>query len=365
MQILVILFSVYAILIFWLISGWKKNQIYHLNKDICTNISTSIVVACKNESKTLPHLLLALKNQTTKNFELILIDDHSTDNTWELMNNIDDFHNVQILKSAGKGKKQALKTGIEHSSNNLIITTDADCIPTSTWIQTIINFYEKYSPDLILGPVEIKSNDSFFENIQQLEFQTLIASGAGAAGNNQAIMCNGANLAFKRNEWLNHFDDLKPQIQSGDDIFFLHALKRKGRKIRFLKSAQAMVFTNACTSIRQLYFQRKRWASKAPSYTDATTIIVALIVLCVNMIQVFIAITTMFNTNLTIYLVITSFIKMLIDWYFIQQTNDIFVNRKTVQSVLALTVLYPFYIFISAFAGITQGLIDKRKDNFR
>ncbi len=356
---------IYATLITWLIVGWRKSSCFIKSESINHSFRASIVVACKNEATTLPLLLEALKNQTYTNFELILVDDNSTDNTFQLMQTANSFQDVIILKSNRKGKKQALKTGIEQASNQLIITTDADCTPSSTWIQTILNFYEQQSPDLIIGPVEMKTDNSLFQNIQQLEFQSLIAAGAGAAGNKQAIMCNGANLAFHKSEWLAQFSQLKPHLQSGDDVFYLHALKREGRKIGFLNSKQALVFTKSCTSIKQFYNQRKRWASKAPSYTDTYTIVIALIIFGTSSIQLISAIASLFNTAYILHFALITSVKCIIDWIFINHTNDLFEKRKTAKSTIALTVVYPFYITIAAFAGIAQNLIGKRKESFR
>lgn len=365
MLILVLTLCIYACLISWFIVGWRKTKEFIEDENTDKNSKATIVVACKNEAQKLPHLLQALANQSNQNFQLILVDDNSTDNSFEIMQLSKEFSDMLILKSTGIGKKQALKTGIEQASNELIITTDADCLPVSTWLQSIYAFHNQYNPDLIIGPVEIKSPTTFFESLQQLEFQTLIASGAGAAGNNQAIMCNGANLAFHKSDWLAHYNAIKPHLQSGDDVFLLHTLKHEGRNIQFLKSKKAMVFTSACSTLKQFYKQRKRWASKAPSYSDTTTIIVALIILGVNSMLFFLAIASIINHNYIVYLLVSVSTKFLIDWYFIGQTNHIFENKKTVRSIVALTVVYPLYIVISAFAGIAQGLNDKRKDSFQ
>lgn len=365
MVVVILMISIYVCLIAWFIVGWHKTATLKLNTVATYNTKASIVVACKNEAQTLPDLFHALHNQSNQNFQLILVDDNSTDNTLEVMQLAKSFSDVLILKSNGTGKKQALKTGIEQASNELIITTDADCSPTSTWVEAIYSFYNQQPVDLIIGPVEMKAQSTFFERLQQLEFQTLIASGAGAAGNQHAIMCNGANLAFHKADWLAQFTQLKPHLLSGDDVFLLHALKNEGRKIQFLKSSQAMVYTHACATLHQFYKQRKRWASKTPAYTDLDTILVASIIFSVCSVQLFFIVASCFNnTYLTGLLAITSF-KFLLDLLFINQTKQLFQKRKTALSTFALAVVYPFYIVISAFAGIKQGLNDKRTNNFR
>ena len=151
------------------------------------------------------------------------------------------------------GKKSALKTGVEVSENELIITTDADCRFNRSWISTIVSFYEEKKPHLIIGPVMIESKTDFFQRFQELEFLSLQAITAGTAAMEEPVMCNGANLAFQKEIWLKHHKEIKEDIQSGDDIFFLQSLKKeKGSKICWLESDDALVRT--CPSDSLLAF---------------------------------------------------------------------------------------------------------------
>jgi biofilm PGA synthesis N-glycosyltransferase PgaC len=164
------------------------------------SVYVSVVVACRNEEARLPALLDSISGQdySKELFEVIIVDDNSEDKTFETALENKGSMRLFALKNRGKGKKEALKTGIDASSGRLIITTDADCITGKSWIRTIASFFDENGPDMIIGPVKLTANGKLFGKFQELEYLGLQGITAGTAASNNAIMCNGANLAFTR-----------------------------------------------------------------------------------------------------------------------------------------------------------------------
>ena len=99
--------------------------------------------------------------------------------------------------------------------------TDADCLPSYHWLESIACFQRRNDCDMIICPVKLSGKDTFFSYIQILEFTSLVASAAGASGVGMPILCNGANLAFKKSVWNACLRDLHLEEQSGEDIFLL------------------------------------------------------------------------------------------------------------------------------------------------
>jgi len=354
--ITILISAIYFSLIALFIKGWNQIPTFHFRAGQPIKTGISVVVACRNEAENLPTLLETLKNQSLKSFQLILIDDHSTDATYRIMTQADkEFHNILVLKSENYGKKQALKTGIENAANDLIVTTDADCSPTPQWLETLIQFHEKTKSDLIIGPVAIYPAQTLFEKMQQLEFQSLVSSGAGAAGIGKPIICNGANLVFNKQNWLDNFENLQTASNSGDDVFLLHSIKIQNGKINFLKSKEAIVNTKPCNSINSFFNQRQRWASKAPLYTDFATVFVAILVFAVALLQLILLFASFFNSEYEVHLTILSISKLVADSIFLFQTSQFFDQRITAKTFLMLAVVYPFYIVYSSVTGILKG----------
>jgi len=236
-----------------------------------SNKKVSVVIACRNEESCIQYLLSDIISQDHPQelTEVIIVDDWSWDSTPVIAAAYRQIQNLKVVKNNGRGKKSALKTGIEISENDLIITTDADCRFNKSWISTIVSFYEEKKPHLIIGPVMIESKTGFFQRFQELEFLSLQAITAGTAAMDEPVMCNGANLAFQKEIWLKHHKEIKEDIQSGDDIFLLQSLKKeKESKICWLESAEALVRTGPSADLSVFLKQRARWISKSSAYSD-------------------------------------------------------------------------------------------------
>ena len=349
---LIVLF-LYAVLIISFIKGWSAIPDYEAeNED--NRIHVTILTACKNESAHLPALLQAINQQTYRNFQFLVVDDHSTDGTWKYLNEaVTGFHQLKQLKNKGIGKKEAIKTGIEQTNSRLIITLDADCIPSPDWLSTIVQFYQKEFTDLVICPVRMSSNGSFLQDFQLFEFAGLVASGAGAAGVGMPILCNGGNLAFRRQAWLNNADNLHFEEPGGDDIFLLQSIKKSGGPVRFLKSKAAMVETAPKKTLWEFIRQRRRWAGKKAAYADWQLAATALIVFLASF-------TILFNFMLAISdparLALTSclfLMKWMIDLSFFMRIKDFFDLKKVDGNSLVFSLFYPLYIVFTAIFSLT------------
>lgn len=348
-----IVLSAYIILIVTFTIGWKRIPYFEQNKNSNPTLKISVVVACRNEEQNLYQLLAALKNQTTSAFELVLVNDHSTDNTRKVMESAkSDFADIVILDAEGSGKKQALKQGILSSRGDLIITTDADCIPECTWIETITAFQHEFPSDLIICPVGMSGNKTAFDQLQQLEFSTLVASGAGATGVNMPIMCNGANLAFTKEAWLQSQHELHDEQISGDDMFLLLDIKKRRGVIRFLKSSEAFVSTSTVPTFKSFIRQRQRWTSKSTAYTDWQVIFTACTVFLVSLIQIALLAFSIYDLLYLYLFAVVFVVKYLADLLLLSKVSGFFELKHMVVNSFMLSLLYPFYIVVVAITGL-------------
>ncbi len=262
--------GIYGLFILTLYVGWLKLPRVKNQVNIDETITFSIIIPIRNEAKNLPKLLAQLENQhfQKQQFELILVNDHSNDESVDLIEAfqakstmcIQLFHTEKERQSP---KKQALQLGISKASGNYIITTDGDCRFGSDWLASLVSSIQNH-PKMICGPVCFTSNDSLFENCLQIEFASLIGSSAALIALGRPTMCNGANLLFEKQAFYEvggYEDNLS--IASGDDEFLLAKFQRNfPGQIHFLKDARAIVKTAPPKTIKSLIQQRLRWASK-------------------------------------------------------------------------------------------------------
>ncbi len=348
LYITIFLLVIYIGLIVIFAVGWHRIPYFQSQSIKKSNIKISIVIACRNEEKDLPQLLQALTNQTYNDFELIIVNDHSSDSTQDILeSNLAVFRDFKVLSATESGKKSAIAQGIQAANGELIITTDADCVFGQEWVETILNFYLKTNADLVICPVKMSENNTFFSKLQALEFTSLIASGAGMAGAGMPIMCNAANMAFTKKAWLESKNDLHNEEPSGDDVFLLLSIKNRKGRILFLKSPKAMAYTQPATSIKSFFIQRSRWAGKSKFYSDWQIISVGFIVFTISLTQILWFILSLVNTQFLLLCFLMLATKFASDFLFINYTNYFFKLKNIFKYSIVLSIVYPLYILIT------------------
>lgn len=353
----------YLSLIVVFIRGWNKTLFFDAETTPTQQESAqdkpSVVICCRNEAHHLPALIDALKSQSCKSYELIWVNDHSTDQTQEVLEkSLIHFIDAKIIQSSVPGKKQAQRAGILTAKGEFIITTDADCVPASTWIETMVDFQSQQQADLIIAPVKFYRGKSLFTRIQQLEFATLVGSGMGAAGAGMPVFCNAANMAFTKQAWLDSAGDLHEEVLSGDDVFLLHSIKKRKGKVAVLKSMQAMVVTGYQKTLKSFCRQRLRWASKTPEYKDVDTIVIGLIVAAINLLMPVLAVSAVFYLQLWLLLGVVFLLKLMIDALFLMTIRPFFQLKITMLEILLLSFFYPFYVI---GVGVFSSFQNRRK----
>jgi biofilm PGA synthesis N-glycosyltransferase PgaC len=237
----------------------------------------SVIVPVRNEADNIAILLESIFDQKYKSFEVILVDDHSTDNTVKIASG---FQTLRILRNEKAGKKHAITTGIKHSTGTVIVTTDGDCKVQPEWLSQINTCLLNEKVCLLVGPVKINAHQSTFARMQAIEFASLIGSAAATLALGKPTMCNGANLAFRKRAfsevdgYAGNFD-----TPSGDDEFLMRKISAKyPGSIAFLASPDGIVSTRPQASLETFIQQRIRWASKFRKNNDVTTVFTAVFV---------------------------------------------------------------------------------------
>ena len=360
LNIILIITSLYFICIAAFTLGLYNLKEKNYNIDKSSRTKVSVLVAARNEEENIENILLSLYNQTFPKelFEVIIIDDHSEDNTKTIIdnfiNNNKDF-NMQVFISEGKGKKAAISQALHKAKNHLIIVTDADCILNTLWIENIVAFYQKTKSKMILAPVLLTPSNTLFEKMQVLEHLSLMGSTAGSAAIGFPVMCNGANMAYEREAAL-EVEKLRHDfnIPSGDDMFLLEQfVKNYGYKnVKFLLSKSAIVKTKTCKTIKDFFKQRRRWVSKTKSYTNWKIITTALIVFFFNISIISLLISAFFIPALWSLYVLLTLLKFFIDFPLLKNITDFMNQSNLMKWARPLEFIYPFYVTFTAISGL-------------
>ncbi len=365
----ILLCIAYCIVIAWIIIGWIQTK-KQLSTGTNKKTKVTVIVAARNEAANIRHNLLSIikQNYPQDLLEIVVVDDNSTDNTVNIIqelalstNNIK-LIELQNLKLAGK--KNAIETAIKNSSGELIITTDADCIMHEKWIASIVNFQEHTNAEMIVSPVMFYNESTIFQKMQTLEFLALMGTTAGTLYYNKATLCNGANLAYTRKavEAVDGFSNIS-HIPTGDDVLLMYKIKKHfPAAIHFLKSTDAVVYTQAQKNLQTFINQRIRWASKGFNNMNTGTTLLASIIYLFNswivltglFLLLFCASENNFYLQIGKIGLIIFGIKCFIDFLLLFLASRFFNKQKLLIYFLPEQFLYPIYIVIT-------GIISSRK----
>lgn len=317
-----------------------------------SEIFVSVIVACRNEERNLPFLLsdIAGQNYNPDNYELIIVDDNSSDSTFETASGYNGMRNLKVLRNKEQGKKKAVRRGIEESSGTLILTTDADSRIGKDWIKTTVSFQARNNPQMIISPVKLENRRGFLFRFQELDFLSLQGITAGTAAMGNPVMCNGANLAFLKDTYNKYAENLHDELVSGDDVFLLHNIKREHEKrILWLESYDATVITRASENLISFLNQRARWISKAGHYNDSYTKLLGIVTFVTICFQAFLTVAVFFKPFFLTVLVSAILIKSIPDFIILRNTIRRYKGKRVLKWFFPSQIVYPFYVLAVVF----------------
>lgn len=364
----------------------------------------SVVVAARNEEKHITTLLHSLLRQDYPEnlLEIIIVNDNSTDRTPVVVSEflagrVFGFETAALKPDSGSlnvskkdlkghrtrliynpyiGKKRAVRYGIEKASGEVIITTDADCIVGPEWVSSHASWYHEREPgksglnatriavgndeknpspdtstelsftDMVLAPVVQKPAGGFWSLIGVYEFSALQAITEATALAGHPVMCNAANMSFRRDVYLRHADELRDELESGDDMFLLQAVMRDGGVVTHDGRSAAAAETAAAVTAAALLRQRARWASKTFRYRDAATLTLAAATAACNAAVAAAAVAAFMSVQYLPLAAVMYSLKTIPDYLLIAGEMKKRGSRVKALPFIASEIIYPF-LFLS------------------
>ncbi len=323
--------------------------------------SVSIIIPFRNESQNILNNLqrLEAQNYPKEKFEVKYVDDSSTDDSLEKIQNAKKSANIQVLSvpkvySEKAHKKRAINYGIENSNSDVIITSDADCIYDNDWLKSMMKEFDEDTA-FVSGPVVFKVGNKLFDKLQKLEFAGLVLVGAGLIGAGSPIICNAANLGYKRSVFfeVKGFSE-QMGLTSGDDELLMQKIKKDTNyKIKFCTNKSAVVETHANKSYSQFYQQRKRWASKGLFYADKFLILKLILIFLFYLsipVQVVLAFFSV-NKFLPLLVISVSF-KIFLEYLILKEGEEFLKIKEEMKYFIFAEIFQIPYIIIAAVSGI-------------
>ncbi len=297
-MILIFFISISIYVVFWLVMEYYFHKDENESKKIGENLNTkcSIIICAYNEEKNIQKCLRSILEQEfdKNNVEIIVVDDGSSDNTFEYAKNVLEASGCQfqiICNEKNIGKKRSIEHAVNASDkeSEWIVLRDADTYTKNfNWLKTLINC-EVEGVDLIIAPVIFTADRfnflSWFQFFENLALMHLTYSSWKMQ---HPILCNAANMAFKKRAFL----ELQPykdnyNILSGDDIFLLQKFFKARKNIKAVFKSESTVYTEIPESWKQMLVQKYRWVSKASAVSNIFNLFSAFLMATTNLLLFF------------------------------------------------------------------------------
>ena len=293
LALLVVCFAAQAFAWAWVASGLRRvreGEPDALAPEATSPLPVSVVVAAHDEEASVGALLDALAEQTHRPFEVVVVDDRSSDRTAEIVRARAQrfpvsLRLVQVRETDEPAaqhyladpwtdeatvrlppKKNALTRGIRAASHDRLALTDADCAPPPGWLAGLAREASAH-PDAVLVGYGPLTGEGWLGRFCRYETTVTAALSVAGVGHGRAWHATGRNLSYPRSLWerLNGFHPHARSLSGDDDLFVQHA-RSHGAEVRYVLDPRTFVPSPAPPDARRFWRQKRRHASAGAHY---------------------------------------------------------------------------------------------------
>lgn len=338
------------LLVFSIEPSKNKKKIRHEQKRF------SVVVAARNEASTIEACITSLIHQDYPKdcYEVIVVDDHSTDGTLEKMGVMAGIKAVSLVKETGK--KAALAEGITRAKFEYIAVTDADCVVGRQWLEALDYTLNLRRADLVTGPVRVAPCDQIISAFEAMDAAIMMKVTAFGSYSQSYFLANGANMAFSKKSYqdLGGYQNHQ-HYASGDDVFLFAEAARRGLAIAYAAQKEAMVTTRPQTGFQSLMNQRKRWATKTRAYAGRAIWLIQATVAATQLCLLCMVILGLFYPAAWKAALLLIVVKWTVDFVALWNATGWQQNRQAMKFFLHGQVIYLYMILYSAWHALFPG----------
>ena len=237
-----------------------------------TRMPVSIIICARNEAENLRNFLPAVLKQDYPDYEVIVVNDCSEDNSYEVLGNyLTQYPNLRI-STVNKdpkfthNKKFAQFIGIKASKNEILLFTDADCKPESDkWLEGMTSHFDE-NTSFVLGYGGYLKETGLLNKYIRYDCMTIAMQYLGMAIRGIPYMGVGRNLAYRRSVFFsNKGFGLHNHVISGDDDLLVNSVATgKNTSVEF--STETHTRSVPCSAINEWILQKKRHLTTAQYY---------------------------------------------------------------------------------------------------
>ena len=367
MSYLDIVFYIFLIVVFIQVSYYliifRRFAFSKSEKQKSKNIAVSVIICAKNEAENLQKYIPLIANQDYPEFEIVLINDASLDNSLEVMEDLaKKFNTIKIVdvknnEAFWANKKYALTLGIKAAKHDFLLLTDADCKPVSKhWIKEMSSHFNN-NKTIVLGYGGYKKIKNSFLN-KLIRFETVLTAIQYFSFAKIGIpyMGVGRNLAYRKDEFfkVNGFVD-HMNINSGDDDLFINRVATK-QNTALCYEPESFTISVPKQSFSKWFKQKRRHVSTASRYNLIHRLLLA--EFFSSQILFWILGVFLLIMNFKLYLVLSLFIFIIAIKYLIIGFSSRKLNEP---DLVILTPILELFLIFFQFSIFITNLISKPK----
>ncbi len=251
---------------FFIFYGTKKG-VNQSKKNIGYEPKVSIIVAARNEEKNISDCLNSLLqlHYPKEKLEIIIVDDHSTDSTVKIIQDFLQhssslkFISAQPPTNHLRGKANAISQGIDISTGEIIMMTDADCVVPPTWIKNTVEYFDEKTA--VVSGITLLKIQRWFDGMQSLDWMYILALASASMNLKMPLSCIGNNFSFRKKVYDEVGGYKKIPFSVTEDFALFKAMIYDGKwNYHYPIQQETLVFSNPCSTWKDLYRQKRRWA---------------------------------------------------------------------------------------------------------
>jgi len=339
--ILLILVSAYFILLVFISTGLSRK----ISKQNLSKPFISVIIAARDEENNITACIDSLLNQSydKDNYEVIIADDFSSDRTGDIIDKyiIDKLNFRKItpdINNSLTGKMNALDSALKCASGEIILFTDADCTVPENWIKNKVSYYKNNTA--MVNGFTITSSDNLPGSVESIDLIFLISVAAGMANNGFPVSCIGNNMSVSKKVYdeTGGYSSFKKNV--AEDYLLLNAVRSLNKyKIIFPVDPDGLVKTEAHKNIKDIFRQKKRWASGGLSVPNMSFFLMAISFITNSMILI-----SPFFLSSAVIVIISS--KIFSDLFFLKQVFDKLKLKLNLLHFILFEIYYVVYTII-------------------
>ncbi|MBL4707155.1 MAG: glycosyltransferase [Flavobacteriales bacterium] len=334
---------------YYYLFSFKKLVNYNYNRSLSRKEAVSVIIAARNEKENLAAYLPLILNQNHENFEVIVVNNFSTDGSFECLTSFSHKRLKLIDHKGKKGKKAALQVGIEAAKYGLLLFTDADCkVNSEDWISLMSSGFET-NTEFVLGFGAFLKSDTLLNKVIRFEGLLNAIQYFSFTLKGSPYMGVGRNLAYRKSTFIKAKGfDQHQNVLSGDDDLIVNQMAT-AKNVNIVIDQKSHMTSEAETNWLSFYRQKRRQLSAGVYYKPQDRLKLAVFGAS-NFLYYLLLVSLLLSSPHTLFIFGIFVLKQFCEYLVVGKLCQ---RLENIDLVIWLLIIEPIYLIVITIAGVS------------